>query len=71
MSRRCITLHLGEPKCFVNEMCTACFASVVHLLCEFGPKVLQAVKIETWFADNPEYVPDYEQDRRKEIVISK
>ena len=35
MSRRCITLHLGKPKCFVNEVCTACFASVVHRLCDF------------------------------------
>ena len=43
MSRRCITLHLGEPKCFVNEVCTACFASVVHRLCEFGAFLAQAV----------------------------
>ena len=34
---------LGEPKCFVNEVCTACFASVVHRLCEFGAFLAQAV----------------------------
>ena len=49
MSRRCITLHLGEPECFVNEVCTACFASVVHRLCEFGAFLAQAVRIDTGF----------------------
>ena len=36
-------MHHGEPKCFVNEVCTACFASVVHRLCEFGAFLAQEV----------------------------